>query len=57
MPDIDNFQIEQLRQALLEEMYAGAFGGGFSAMLMDEDTIRRADSEELRAIAQRYGFR
>ena len=46
---------EELRQQLLEEIYAGAMAG-MPAMLLDEDAIRQADSEELQDIAQRYGI-
>ena len=46
---------EELRQQLLEEIYARAMAG-MPAMLLDEDAIRQADSEELQDIAQRYGI-
>lgn len=46
---------ERLRQELLDEIYAGAFSG-MPAMLLDEDEIREADSEELQQIARRYGL-
>ena len=45
---------EELRQKLLDEIYAGA-ASGLGAMLLDEDEIRRAGSEELEEIARRYG--
>ena len=45
---------EDLRRALLDEVYAGAFSG-LPAMLLDEDEIRRADADELEEIARRYG--
>lgn len=48
-------QTEQLRQRLLDEIYAGAVCG-FGAMLLDEEEIRSADSEELEQIACRYGI-
>lgn len=47
---------EQLRKALLDEVYAGAFAGGMPAMLLDEDRIRRADEEELKKLAREYGL-
>ena len=46
----------QLRQQLLDEIYAGAFSG-LGAMLLDEEEIRQAGPEELEALARRYGFR
>lgn len=51
-----DIKTESLRQTLLNEIYAGAFAGGMSAMLVEEDAIQRVDSEELRNIAQRYGL-
>lgn len=48
--------IEALRQAILDEIYAGAVIGGFPAMLADEDAVRRAGPEELKEIAGRYGL-
>lgn len=39
---------------LLYEAYAGAFSG-LGAMLLDTDEIRRADADELKEIARRYG--
>lgn len=50
-------ETERLRQALLDEIYAGAFGGGMQAMLQAEDDIQNADHAELEDIAQRYGLR
>lgn len=49
-------QTEALREELLDEIYAGAFGGGCPAMLLEEDTIRRAGAEELKEIVRRYGL-
>ena len=46
---------EELRQELLDEIYAGAFAGGIPAMLLDEDDIRCASPSELQEIARRYG--
>ena len=48
--------IEALRRELLNEIYAGAFGGGIPEMLVDEDRIRRAGAEELIQIARQYGI-
>ena len=47
-------QTERLREALLQEIYAGA-ASGLGAMLLDEDRIRHADKEELEEIAKHYG--
>lgn len=52
----DETQAEALRQALLSEIYAGAFSGGMPAMSVDEDMIQSADFEELRNMARRYGL-
>ncbi len=46
---------ERLRQELLDEICAGAFSG-MPAMLLDEDEIKKAGSEELQRIARRYGL-
>lgn len=52
----DESQTEDLRQELLNEIYAGAFAGGFPALLTDEDAVRNADPAELQEIARRYGL-
>ena len=52
----DSKNTEELRQELLDEVYAGACSG-LPAMLLDEDDIRRADGDELEHIARRYGLR
>ena len=52
----DSKNTEELRQELLDEVYAGACSG-LPAMLLDEDDIRRADGDELEQIARRYGLR
>ena len=52
----DSDDPEELRQELLDEIYAGAFAGGMPAMLLDEDDIRCASPSELQEIARRYGF-
>lgn len=48
---------DDLRQELLDDVYAGAFSGGMPAMLLEEDEIRNADDEELEAIARRHGLK
>lgn len=45
--DVD---VEELRQKLLDEVWAGATSG-LPAMILDEDEIRNASAEELRDIA------
>ena len=57
MSSYEDFQIEELRKALLEEIYAGAFAGGFPSMLTEEDEIRSADPAELEEIARKHGLR
>ena len=56
MNERENMDTEQLRKALLDEIYAGAFAGGLPAMFLDEDRIRRADEAELIEIAREYGL-
>ena len=48
---------EDLRQLLLDDVYAGAFAGGMPAMLLEEDDIRKADDEELEELARRHGLK
>ena len=45
---------EELRRALLDDLYACAFCG-YPVDPDDEDEILRADPEELKRIAWRYG--
>ena len=45
-----NESAEELRQALLNEVWAGA-ASGLGAMLLDEQEIRRADPEELEKLS------
>ena len=52
----DRENVEELRQLLLDEIWAGA-ASGLGAVLLDEQEIRRAGPEELETIAQRYGLR
>ena len=47
---------DDLRQKLLDDVYAGACAG-MSAMLLEEDEIRKADGEELEEIARRHGLK
>lgn len=47
---------EELRQKMLDEIYAGSFAGGFPAMLLDEDKIQNANDEELLELAEQYGL-
>lgn len=47
--------IEELRQRLLNEIYAGA-ASGLSAMLLDESIIKNADESQLLEIAKQYGY-
>lgn len=47
---------DDLRQKLLDDVYAGACAG-MSAMLLEEDEIRNADDEELEEIARRHGLK
>ncbi len=48
---------EQLREKLLDDVYAGAFAGGVPAMLLEEEEIRGADDEKLAEIAERHGLK
>lgn len=45
-------ETEILRQKLLDEVYAGAFSNRLSAILLYEETIRKAGAEELQALAR-----
>ena len=51
-----NMDTEDLRRRLLEDTYAGAFGGA-PTMILDEDRIRNADREELEQIAREHGMK
>ena len=51
----NNENTEDLRQKLLDDVYAGAFAG-MPAMLLEEDEIRKADDEELEEIARQHGL-
>lgn len=53
--DIEQFDIERLRQIILNELYAGAFAG-MPAMLVEVEDVKRADFEELIQIAEQYGL-
>ena len=48
---------DDLRQKILDDVYAGAFSGGMPAMLLEEDEFRKADEEELEEIARRHGLK
>ena len=48
--------LEELREKLLRDVYAGGLSG-LGAMLLDENEIKKASDEELRRIARRYGYR
>lgn len=45
---------EALRREILDEAYAGTLSG-LGAMLLDVDEIQKADADELKEIARRYG--
>lgn len=47
---------EQLRQALLDDVWAGT-ASGLGAMYLDEEKIRRAGPEELEQLARQYGIK
>lgn len=47
---------EELRQSLLEEIYADA-ASGLGAMLLDEEKIRQAGPEELADLARQHGIK
>lgn len=49
-------ELDEYRQKLLNEIYAGAFAGGFPAMLLDEEQVLNADERELLQLAERYGL-
>lgn len=51
-----NMSAEALRQALLDEVWAGA-ASGLGAMLLDEEKIRRAGPEELEQMARQCGVK
>lgn len=47
--------VEKLRQAILNELYAGAFTGT-PAILVEVGDVEQADQRELIQIAERYGI-
>nr|WP_325246219.1 hypothetical protein [uncultured Oscillibacter sp.] len=51
-----NMSAEALRQALLDEVWAGA-ASGLGDMLLDEEKIRRAGPEELEQMARQCGVK
>ena len=50
-----NQNAEELRQKLLDDIYAGACSG-LGAMILDADQVQNADPEELEQLAKQYGF-
>lgn len=46
---------EELRQKLLDDIYAGACSG-LNAMVLDADLVRDAGPEELKQLAKQYGL-
>lgn len=46
---------ETIRQALLNEIYAGAFAG-MPAMLTLEEEVKTADTERLMTLAEQFGI-
>ena len=54
--DMDaSYETEALRQKLLDEIWVGGCAG-LGAMLLDEEEIRSAGPEQLRALARQYGI-
>ena len=51
-----NIDVEALREAVKNECYAAAFGGGFGGALMESFDADRADAQELADMAQRWGI-
>ena len=49
--------IERLKKDLKNELYGAAFGGGFSAALVESFDVERASPEELVRMAKQYGLR
>lgn len=47
--------IETTRQALLDEIYAGAFAG-MPTMLTLEEEVKTADTEQLMTLAEQLGI-
>lgn len=47
---------EQLRQVLLDDVWAGA-ASGLRAMCLDEEKIRQAGPEELEQLARQYDIK
>lgn len=52
---VDEMDTEELRNFLLDDLYAAAFSG-MPAVLSEEDRIREADDGELRRMASYYGY-
>ena len=48
--------IDALREAVKNECYGAAFGGGFGGALIESSDADRASPQELVAMAQRWGI-
>ena len=48
-------ETEELREKLLDDVYAGAFSG-MPAMILDESKIKNASEEELEEKKKQYGY-
>ena len=48
--------VDALREAIKNECYVAAFGGGFGAALMESFDVDSASPQELVAMAQRWGI-
>lgn len=55
--DINDIDIERLREDLIADSFGMAVGMGFPGMLVETDVIRRSSPDELIKIAERNGFR
>lgn len=55
--DINDIDIERLREDLIADSFGMAVGMGFPGMLVETDIIRTASPDELIKIAEREGFR
>lgn len=52
---VEEMTTEELRAALLDDLYAAAFSG-MPAVLSEEEEIRSADDAKLRRMASYYGY-
>lgn len=55
--NINDIDIERLREDLIADSFGMAVGMGFPGMLVETDIIRTASPDELIKIAEREGFR